>query len=421
MSALTPHPGSRSTLPRILVAFAASYYALVAFDFITHPLAAGANAAVGAPYLFRWLSFAAGTFTVVIALFVMARVPGNVVGPLLLIYGLGAVGWSLRLEWTSLIQAEWIFAVFTVYFYALALPALIAMIFYFPNGHAYPPRLEGWLPWLLLALSVLGVFASLAPAQQSGIPNPLYYPIFTPVANLSGAVYPLALLAALATVVLRYRHGGMRERQQLKWVMWFGAVVIGLSLLVGFLPDTVIRSEFGASIAALLRVVNFILWQSFAAVAFGIAILRHKLWDIDVIIRRTLVYTALTALLALVYFGSVVLLQRLFGRLTGVEQSPLAVVVSTLAIAALFAPLRRRIQDWIDRRFYRKKYDAQRVLAAFAITARDETDLDALTAELTRVVQETMQPERVSVWLADKPQLRDGDKCRGCRCCERRR
>ena len=127
----------------------------------------------------------------------------------------------------------------------------------------------------------------------------------------------------------------------------------------------------------------------------------EAIWDIDVIIRKTLVYGVLTALLALVYFGGVVLLQRLVGTLTGAAQSPLAVVVSTLAIFILFAPLRGRIQDGIDRRFFRKKYDSQQVLAQFAQTARDETDLDALTTELARVVQETLQPEGVSVWLKE--------------------
>ena len=123
--------------------------------------------------------------------------------------------------------------------------------------------------------------------------------------------------------------------------------------------------------------------------------------DLVEIGKQTLVYTVLSVLLGLVYFRSVVLLQGFFGALTGVAQSALAIVVSALAIVALFTPLRRRIQDWIDRRFFRKKYDAQQVLAQFAITARDEADLDSLTAELARVAQETLHPEHVSVWLRE--------------------
>jgi hypothetical protein len=132
------------------------------------------------------------------------------------------------------------------------------------------------------------------------------------------------------------------------------------------------------------------------------AILRYRLYDIDVIIRRTLVYTTVTGLLALVYFGSVITLQALFQSFTG-DRSALVVVLSTLLIAALFHPLRTRIQSAINRRFYRKKYDGQQVLARFGITARDETDMHALTAELARVVQETMEPEQVHVWLKETP------------------
>jgi hypothetical protein len=191
---------------------------------------------------------------------------------------------------------------------------------------------------------------------------------------------------------VRFRRADPVERSQLKWLLYAGGVFLVVYGVAGF------GFDLGGSGNDIFEIALFLSILSLP-VAIAIAILRYRLYDIDVVIRKTLLYSALTVLLALVYFGSVILLQGLFSRLAGVQQSTLAVVISTLAIAALFTPLRRRIQDAIDRRFYRKKYDAQQVLAQFALTARDETDLDALLAELVRVVDETLQPEHVSVWL----------------------
>jgi hypothetical protein len=147
-------------------------------------------------------------------------------------------------------------------------------------------------------------------------------------------------------------------------------------------------------------------------VAVGIAILKHHLYDIDLIINRTLVYGALTAMLVLVYLGGVVFLQYLFRTLAGGE-SQLAVVASTLTIAALFNPLRRRIQTFIDRRFYRRKYDARKTLEAFSSKLREETDLDALSDDLVGVVRETMQPTHLSLWLRPENGVRGADTVRG--------
>jgi len=184
------------------------------------------------------------------------------------------------------------------------------------------------------------------------------------------------------------------QRQQTKWLVYLGAV--GISLYV-------ICSAFSAVMPAdspyqLLSTIINVLSLAFIPFGVGIAILRYRLWDIDVIINRTLVYGSLTALLALLYFGLIFVLQTLFQGLFH-QNNAVAIVVSTLAIAALFQPLRHRIQRFIDRRFYRSKYDAAKTLEAFSATLRNEVDLSQLREHLLTVVQETMQPAHVSLWL----------------------
>jgi hypothetical protein len=162
----------------------------------------------------------------------------------------------------------------------------------------------------------------------------------------------------------------------------------------------VINWPIEAAFPVVFAVVDNLVFGFGIPVAVGIAILRYRLYEIDIIVNRTLVYGSLTATLVALYFVSIVVLQRVFVLLTGQEEQPqLAIVVSTLVIAALFTPLRRRIQSFIDRRFYRRKYDARKTLEAFSAHLRNETDLDALGDDLVGVVRETMQPAHVSLWL----------------------
>jgi len=190
------------------------------------------------------------------------------------------------------------------------------------------------------------------------------------------------MFLSVASLVLRFRRSRGEERQQLKWFVYAGA----LSVVAFSYP--------GGDLASILQ----ILVAPLLPIAAGIAILRYGLFDIDVVINRTLVYGSLTAMLALVYFGSVATLQYAFRALSGGD-SQLVIVASTLAIAALFGPLRRRIQAVIDRRFYRRKYDAAKTLDAVSSRLRDETDLDVLSADLVTVARGTMQPEHASLWL----------------------
>ena len=208
-------------------------------------------------------------------------------------------------------------------------------------------------------------------------------------------------LGGLAAQAYRYRRLASAEaRQQIKWVLLGLSAPVTL-VVTGFIALFLIDDQAWVQFVGVpLQIVAFAL----IPVTIGISMLRYHLWDVDVVIRRTLIYGALTGTLLAAYLIGVLVLQSLFRALTR-QESSLAIVISTLAIAALFVPLRRRIQNDIDRRFYRRKYDAQKTLEAFALIARDETDLERLTGELARVVQETMQPESVHLWLREESTL----------------
>jgi hypothetical protein len=218
-------------------------------------------------------------------------------------------------------------------------------------------------------------------------------------------VFLLCILASVLSLILRYRRSRGEERQQIKWIA-FAASFVGFGFVSAMASGLIVlafapESWGSANTPPLWFDILFsVVLVSFGGVpiAVGIAILRYRLYDIDLLINRALVYVSLTATLALVYVGGVVSLQATLRVLTG-QESTLAVVASTLAIAALFAPLRQRVQALVDRRFYRRKYDAAKTLEAFNARLRDETDLEALSADLVGVASETMQPEYASLWL----------------------
>jgi hypothetical protein len=295
----------------------------------------------------------------------------------------------------------------------------IYMVLLFPDGRLPSKR---WRPLAWLS-GVVIVSESIAEGLDPGplsdmqaltydvvgeVRNPFGLegqPWLTDAANGLLVLLLLCILASASSLVLRFRRSSGETRQQIKWIA-FAASVVGL-LSVGLMVMSLIELYFapeswgGANTAPLWVEALYYTWLvSFGGVpvAVGFAVLKYRLYDIDVIINRALVYGTLTVTLALVYFGGIVSLQRLFVLLTG-ERSTLAVVASTLLIAALFIPLRRRIQSFIDRRFYRRKYDARKTLEAFSTTLREETDLEALNSELVGAVKETMQPAHVFVWL----------------------
>jgi hypothetical protein len=270
---------------------------------------------------------------------------------------------------------------------------VLLYLFLFPTGTAVPRR-AGWVVGALviyhLFIQTGTVIAYAAPDLAVRLRLPNWGEGVNDVPIL------LNFLIILACQFYRYRRvSSPVERQQTKWFLF------GFGFIVATIPLAIVL-DVSKGHVFLKDITDNFLWLPLY-LSLAVAVLRYRLFDIDVIIRKTLIYGALTGLLALVYFGSVVLLQGLFEAFTG-QSPPIVIVISTLLIAALFAPLRRRLQRTIDRRFFRRKYNAQRVLAQFAESARSQVELEALTAEIVRVVQETMQPVSVGISLKSSKQ-----------------
>ena len=322
-----------------------------------------------------------GTILLALAAFVFLRRPGNhAAGAFLIIMTILASiqlsetlphGFSVWIDpLANLLQKVNWYVLLALFPYVLIRFALV-----FPH----PKPIQQRYPWLSYAAGVIG----------------LVLVLFAPDNPIGWFWFVFSLFLSVA--ILIHNAFTMRDavsRAQMRWGL--GGFIIGFgTLALMFLAGTLGLFELVPDIFSLIFATAITVMGSMIAVA----ILRYRLFDIDVIIRKTLIYAALTIALALVYFGGVILLQNVFEAISG-QQSPLAIVISTLVIAALFNPLRQRIQNAIDRRFYRRKYDAEKTLEAFAKTARDETDLDALRVDLVRVVQDTMQLEQVGLWLA---------------------
>jgi len=291
------------------------------------------------------------------------------------------------------------------YWFLMLALSLFYLPLLFPDGHLPSRR---WLPVAVVAgIAMLGfvlprALADTLPVNEAPgyrIDNPIGIEGLGPIENLPifgvllNGLLVIAFVGVAASVVVRFRRSRGVERLQLKWFVYVTVVLVGGSILA-----SVIGVATGLRWLEQFSFVLSMLALVCLPIAVGIAILRYRLYDIDLLINRTLVYAPLTAMLVLVYLGGVVSLQYAFRVLTG-QGSQIAVVASTLAIAALFNPLRRRVQAFVDRRFYRHKYDAAKTLAAFSARLRNETDLDALCDDLTSLVRETMQPEHVSLWL----------------------
>jgi hypothetical protein len=367
-------------------------------------------AAFTAAELVVYLAFLAW---VAVGTVIVTRQPGNRVGWILcaagtvvLLSGFAAEyavsallgGWSTLPAGRAL---AWVASWTTV----LGLGLFFYLLLLFPDGHLPSPRWR-WVAWLYGAGMAAGIVALalrpgvFAPSLRDlgPIRNPLGLTAAAPVLGLVDAISRLIVtvlyLAAVGSLLVRLRRSRGIERQQLKWVAYAGGMLIGFLLLVNLLEGR--RVPLAVQLA--VEIGFFVLGVLGVPTAVAVAILRYRLYDIDRLINRTLVYGLLTALLGGVYAGAVLVLGQLFGRVGG-EPPTWAVAGATLTVAALFQPARRRIQVVVDRRFDRRRYDMATTVETFSVRLRDELDLDMLSAELLAVVDQTVQPAKASLWL----------------------
>jgi hypothetical protein len=388
----------------------ASVTAAVIFDFSTRP---------AGDHFVLWeimITFVPVTFAFVGAL-IISHHPRNVIGLLMMLPGLSLfvlVDAFLRPYLIGLLPPPesptpvfLLILWFSNWNWLLLIFPLMFIMVLFPTGRPLTPRWR-WLIYFGVGLMVFFVlmitFAEALSPGSGGVDWRFDNPIgflkeewINRIVSPFIIALPVWVILCVVSLLFRFRRSQGVEHEQIKW-LFYAAAVFALSYVPAFFLTDFSDTEDTWNMLWIIGMLAI-------PVAIAFAILRTRLYDIDIIIRRTLQYTLLTGLLVMVYFGSVVLLQSLVENITG-GQSPIVIVISTLAIAALFNPLRIRVQDFIDRRFFRKSYDAEQTLARFAVVARDEVDMDKLSAALLNAVEETIQPEMVNLWLQPVARLR---------------
>jgi hypothetical protein len=374
-------------------------------DFILHPLQG--DITFGSP-LFRIVHILILVpLNVLVGFLIIRRVPGNIVGPLLIVWS-GTVAYKSVSDSIGLIPLSLYFA-YDIMFGWLG---LFLMFAHFPDGRIYHPGIRRWVH-IFLAFqfsSLLTITSEDIIPSTANTPNPFYLPAVQafyagPFFTIVLIYFSLTLVLMLLSQVARYRSGSYIERQQMKWLALFMGAILTYSIIFLVTIPLLTATKVMHPGANAIGMFFFFICGLFPPLAIGIAILRHHLWDIDRIIRRTLVYTALTLIISFMYFGIVLVLQSVLTAIIG-HTHEIAIVLSTLTIAALFTPLRRRVQDFIDHRFYRARYNAEQIITTFASTARNEVALEPLTAALLTAVEDTLRPENMSLWLRPTPEHR---------------